>query len=251
MKPKLSKPFELAIGPSSPVQKAVALLREFFSTHPKPEIADAQGASQLAANHLLVLLDASGMLNGAGMHSAAIVTLRSLEDALDVFCAISSVPGVAKRWECGQLKPSEAAKLWVERCGNPTISTGQALGDYRKDLRNAFHKYAHASYDVCLWDLYFHPQRSNRTDGAIGTTEINSGRMVIDSNGHCIDAHLTAHLYEFLLAVRKSFASALAAFDGAESLPRLASDIEEILKQHDKHGCQNVQSPAELRPLKK
>lgn len=180
MKPRLSKPFDLAIDPSSPVQKAISILRRFFVTRPLPEISSAQNASLLAVNHLMSLVDSCGMLNGAGRHSAAVVMLRSLEDTLDIFCAITTVPGAAERWEKGNLKPSEASKLWVEKRGDPKISTEQSLGEYRKGLRNAFHKYAHASYELCLWDLYFNPQQlAEEQCSATGTLEINSSRQVI------------------------------------------------------------------------
>jgi hypothetical protein len=252
MKPKLSKPFELVIGPSSPVQKAISVLRRFFMTRPCPEISSAQNASLLAANHLMSLMDSCGMLNGAGRHSAAVVMLRSLEDTLDIFCAITTVPEIAERWEKGNLKPSEASKLWVEKRGDPKISTGQSLGEYRKGLRNAFHKYAHASYELCLWDLYFNPkQLVGEQSGATGTIEINSSWQVIDSNGHAIDAHLTAHLLEFIAAVRVAFFSALVSFPEAEVLSENEKEIESIMQKHSQHDCQNVQMPAELRALKK
>lgn len=253
-KPELSLPGSLAIGSSSPVQKSIRLIYKFFNTQPTPNLnADAaKRTGLLAANHLLTLADACGLLNGSGMHSAAVVLLRSLEDALDIFCAVTSVPHAAERWELDNLKPSEAAKLWVEHLGNPTISTGQTLTDYRKRLRHAFNKYSHASYELCLWDLYFQPQKAEKNKGLTGTIEINSyPRHVINTNGHSIDAHLTAHLLEFIDATNTAYSSALKNFPDAKNLVALLDEIHVIMQKHNLHGCQDVQTPAELRKLRK
>lgn len=253
LKPDLSSPGALAIGPTSPIQRALHLLHEFFDAQATPNLSGAapQRTALLTANHLLSLVEACGLLNSSGMHSAAVVLLRSLEDVLDVFCAVTTVPGAAERWEKGDLKPSDAAKLWVEHRGNPRVSTGQSLADYRKGLRHAFNKYSHASYDLCLWDLYFHPRTAaTENRGLTGTIEINYPRRVINSNAHSIDAHLTAHLLEFLDSTKTAYSAALEGFDGAKNLATLVAEIHVIMQKHDSHGCQDVQTPAELRRLR-
>lgn len=253
-KPDLSHPGELAIGPTSPIQKSLKILHTFFDTQPDTNLAseESKRTSLLIANHLFSLIEACGLLNGSGMHSSAVVLLRSLEDALDVFTAISSVPGAAERWEKHDLKPSDAAKLWVKFRGNPTVSNGKTLSDYRKELRDSFNKYSHASYDLCLWDLYFKPNATALNGQNItGTIEINYPRRVINSNGHSIDAHLTAHHLEFMEAIKSSYSVALSKFCNVKELELLEKEIDAIMQKHASHGCQNVQEPAELRRLKK
>jgi len=251
-KSELSHPGELAVGPTSPVQKSLKILHIFFDTQPDTNLADevSKRTSLLIANHLFSLMEACGLLNGSGMHSSAVVLLRSLEDALDVFTAVSSVPGAAERWEKHDLKPSDAAKLWVKFRGNPIVSNGKTLSDYRKELRNNFNKYSHASYDLCLWDLYFKPEATALKGQTIsGTIEINSPRRVINSNGHSIDAHLTAHHLEFIDAIKFSYSVALNKFGKTTELDLLEEEIDAIMQKHASHGCQNVQEPAELRRL--
>lgn len=122
--------------------------------------------------------------------------------------------------------------------------------EYRKGLRNAFNKYSHASYDLCLWDLYFKPQKADPdAEGTIGTVEINHPRRVINSNAHSIDAHLTAHHLEFIEAIKTSYSEALKEFENVRELEKLENEIQAIMRKHDSHGCQNVQEPAELRRL--
>ena len=251
--PDTSLPGQLAIGETSPVQQVIRLLYDFFAIQPQPDLNEesAKRTGLLAANHLLCLTDACGLLNGSGMHSAAVVMLRSLEDTLDIFCAVTTVPKAAESWEKGNLKASDAARLWIQHRGNPATSAGQSLSDYRKGLRDAFNKYSHASYEICLWNLYFRPKpMQNGEEPLIGTLEINSPRYVINSNGHAIDAHLTAHLLEFFEAIKDSYATDLATFANAKCLSELEAEIHDIMKMHDSHGCQNVQVPAELRKLR-
>ena len=55
--------------------------------------------------------------------------LRPLEDALDCFAAVTMVKGAAERWSARNLKPSDAAKTWIETAGD------SFLAGYRKTLR--------------------------------------------------------------------------------------------------------------------
>lgn len=99
MKPDLSLPGERAIGRTSPIQRSLDILKDFFDSQPCPNLNGEapERTSLLISNHLFSLIDACGLLNGSGMHSSAVVLLRSLEDALDVFIAVSSVPGAAEQ----------------------------------------------------------------------------------------------------------------------------------------------------------
>ena len=84
LRPELSGPGAKAIGPSSPVVQALGWIREFLSAEPHPDIGSdaAKSSGILAGTHLLHLITGCGLLNGQGHHSAAVVLLRPLEDAL-------------------------------------------------------------------------------------------------------------------------------------------------------------------------
>ncbi len=85
LRPELSWPGAKAIGPTSPIIQALGWVRDFLSTEPQPEVGSdaAKSGGILAGTHLLHLITGCGLLNGQGHHSAAVVLLRPLEDALD------------------------------------------------------------------------------------------------------------------------------------------------------------------------
>jgi len=248
--PKLSLPGAKAIGPSSPVQQTLTLLRDFLSLEPSPDIATASSKSSglLVANHLLHLINACGLLNGSGLHSAAVTLLRPLEDALDCFAAVTMVKGAAERWSARNLKPSEAAKLWTETADDFLVPVDGTLPDYRKKLRGQFAQYMHCSYDLCLWDLFFSPILSDRETGQLsGTYELNQHAYVIDLNAHAIDAHLTAHLLEVVEILKRAYSRELKQKPArSRELDHLKSEIVEIMEQHNEHKCQDVLVPPEL-----
>src|SRR5271157_5833292 len=138
--PDLSLPGAKAVGPASPVQQALALVRDFLSFEPTPDISTpaSKTTGLLVGNHLLQLISACGLLNGSGFHSAAITLLRPLEDALDCFAAVTMVRGAGERWSARELKPSEAAKLWTEIAGDTFSPVNTTLPEYRKTLRGQF-----------------------------------------------------------------------------------------------------------------
>lgn len=251
MKPKISKPWSQAIGPSSPVQQAISWLIHFFKNSPTPDlntsIIKSNGA--LLATHLLHLLNGCGFLNGAGLHSSAVSMLRSLEDALDCFGAVVFVNGAAEKWANRTLKASEAAKLWTPLVQEISIE-GISLSDYRKKIRSLFNDYSHCSYDLCLWNLFFCP-KDNRNGKTTGTLELNLPASVINQNGHSIDAHLTAHLLEFMLLVKKAYSREFNKNkEDIKSFDNFMLQIIEIMEKHNKHDCQNVSSAPEIRMIK-
>ncbi len=232
------------------------MLRSFFSNTPSPNIADddAKNYGTLLANHLLRLLEGCGTLNIGGLHSAAVALLRPLEDAFDCFAAVVNIEGAATKWAKGELRPSDAAKLWTPDLRVMTMAgrdTELSVADYRKHFRSAFAKYSHCSYALCSWDLFFKPSRPNsKTGGMEGTVQINTKALVIDRNGHSIDAHLTAHLLEFEQQGRRGYSKALTETCDVGRLSELESEIIAIMEKHNKHGCQDVHIPPELRQLK-
>jgi len=253
LRPNLSPPGSDVIGPSSPVVRALMILRGFFSNDPSPDTVgdDAKTCGSLLANHLIRLLEGCGNLNTCGFHSAAVVLFRSLEDALDCFAAITMVPGAASEWRSGTLKPSDAAKKWVHLMEAVTPN-GVSLPEYRKRLRAAFAKYSHCSHDLCLWDLYFQPnERDPNSSSVRGTIKVNFDYQVIDRNAHSIDAHLTGHLLEFIQVVRRAYTRALATeLAQLQLLAGLEDEIVDLMERHTKHRCQEVGLPPELRRLK-
>lgn len=251
MNPRLSKPGSLAIGPSSPVQQALAWLETFFKAGPTPDIGTsaAQSNGVLLSAHLLHLLNGCGLLNNAGFHSASVSLLRSLEDALDCFGAVVLIKGAAEKWANRKLKASDAAKLWVP--GVKEIATRDlSLAEYRKALRSLFNQYTHCSCDLCLWNLYFQP-KEKKNGVMTGTLELNLPPTVIDSNGHSIDAHLTAHLLEFIILVKKAYDQTIQKNkENMKYLHLLIADIAEIMERHDQHRCQDVSVAPEIRSIK-
>jgi hypothetical protein len=251
LQPRLSLPGSKAVGPSSPIVQSLALVRELLASEPEPDIGtpSARSAGLLVGNHLLQLIRACGLLNGSGLHSAAVTLFRPLEDALDCFAAVTLVTGAAERWSARDLKPSDAAKLWTGVAPAAMTPTAGTLGDYRKVLRGQFAHYMHCSYDLCLWDLHFSPQdRDPETDSVSGTVQLNSQALVIDANAHAIDAHLTAHLLEFVAVVQHAYRLALERTPSrAAELVQLIPQVTEIMERHDEHKCQNVLAPPEWR----
>lgn len=251
LQPELSLAGAKAVGPSSPVQRVLALTRDFLSSKPTPDIATPASKSSglLVGNHLLHLISSCGLLNGSGLHSSAITLLRPLEDALDCFAAVTMVKGAAERWSARKLKPSEAAKLWIEVAGDSISPGDTTLADYRKALRGQFAHYMHCSYDLCLWDLYFSPRTRDPETGQLsGTYEPSRYGHVIDTNAHAIDAHLTAHHLEFITILKRAYSDELGREPTrCSELARLESEIVKIMERHNDHKCQNVLVPPEWR----
>ncbi len=123
-------PGEVVRLANSPVQKALRVLERLFAAAPQPRVPTGtatRACGELLGRHVLNLVGACGELNLSGSHSAAVTLFRPLEDALDCLAAVTLVAGAADRWLADDLKPSEAAKLWVGRASiKPT--TGETLG---------------------------------------------------------------------------------------------------------------------------
>lgn len=254
LKPKIQHPGEDVIGPSSPVQKALRFLGEFFQSVPMPDLNNkvARDNAMSLAVHLLHLLKGCGMLNLNGFHSPAATLLRSLEDALDCFAAVVLVPGAGEQWSNGKMRPSDAARAWTPLVHN-IVARNKSLSDYRRELREEFNDYAHCSSELCAWNLYFQPKMRETDTGAVtGTLELNFRPLVISTNAHSLDAHLVAHTLEWLIIIRQAYRNALNDIPHAnEHLDSLQSDIVEIMEGHDKHNCQLLRPPPEVRQLKK
>lgn len=250
---RVSPPGTKAIGPSSPVVQALGWIAKFLAAGPSTNLGTGSDSeSALIANHLLHLIRGCGLLNGSGFHSAAVSLLRPMEDALDCFAAVALVPGAAEEWRSGRLRPSDAAKKWTAgRVADGFVSDGTSLPEYRRKLRGQFNSYSHCSHELCLWDLYFCPNEKQGSGVVTGTLDLNTEPLVIDSNGHSIDAFLTAHLLEFIELIRLAYADVLhARRPELERLSMLEVEIIEIMERHNEHRCQEVDTPPEIRRLK-
>jgi hypothetical protein len=248
----LSLPYEGTVGPESPVQQAIEILRTILSDMPAPEVPsrEAYFAARLLATHTLHLIEGAGQLNGLGYHSAPVSLFRAIEDALDCFAAISLVPGAAERWLNDDLKASEAAKMWVaaeKDIFEHTQGTGASRSEYRRRLRSQFKKYSHCSIRQTEWNLYIEYDGEQRQHFRV---QFNLAPMVIDKNAHSIDAHLTASLYELIELAEKGFSSYLAEHEQTRArLNDLKSEMFIILDRHLESGCLNVSRAPEMAHL--
>lgn len=245
-RPNISVPGTKGGGPSDPVLRTLKLLQQIFSEVPMPVAGTeaSRNTTALIGVHLLHLIRGCGLLNGTGFHSAAITLFRPMEDALDCFGAISLVPGAAESWQAGKLKASDAAKLWTSGVNDAEVRN-MSLADYRKYLRRDFNNYSHCSSAVCNWNLYFKPFQNTANQG---TLELNFIPFIIDRNGHAIDAYETAHILELIDLVERAY---IARRDILNELEGLKKEVEEIMRQHDKHRCQEVRLPPEIALLDK
>ena len=220
----------------SPVQETLSLLGDILSLSPQPE-APTEGArrcGELLGNHLIALVRGCGELNVLGQHSAAVCLFRPMEDALDLFAAITVISGAAERWLEGRLRPSDAAKLWTPRVVCSGLALGDTFGDYRRALRSLFNPLSHCDYSVVKWDLYV----DRSCSGAPPGLQVDSGgRYVLELNAFRIDAQLVAHCHEFLHVFTQGYATRLS---GAEKTTRkldaLAERIEAVLGQYSRDG---------------
>jgi len=242
----LSRPFEYVIGATSPVQRMIKILKNIANDKPVPKVAtkEAESTSALLFVHLLHLLSGTGQLNGAGYHSVAITLFRPLEDALDCFGAVSLVKGAAEKWMERKLRASDASKMWIEliEIGNEKVT----MLEYRKMARECFNQYSHCTPEQAHWNLYLKPIGETKCE-----MELNIMPMVINSNGHTIDAYLVAHLWELIYIVEKAYEEYLNQHMKLfKEILRLKDEIRIILEEHHKNGCLDVAGATELKRIK-
>lgn len=191
------------------------------------------------------------MLNLSGYHSAAVTLFRPLEDALDCFAAVLLIGGAAERWRAGKLRASDAAKEWTS-LEVDIQARGVNLAEYRKRLRAQFHNLTHCSHELCEWNLYFASRESQSgPDSSRGDLLLNYDASIIYANAHGIDAHLTAHLLEFLVMLKRGYSKYLNAVPKQlHEVEHLLQRITAIMEEHDRHQCQQTFPTPEIRRLK-
>jgi len=224
-------PSEIVRLANSPVQRVLRLLEQLFAAAPQPRVPtrSARACGELLGTYVLNLASACGELNLSGLHSAAVTFFRPLEDALDCLAAVTLVAGAADRWLVDDLKPSDAAKLWVGRASIKPI-TGETFGEYRRRLRSTFNPLAHCAPVVAHWDAFLD---SERTDSTFCQLRINHERYVIVSNAHRVDAFLVAHCWEILAVVESAYANYFETHpDVNADLRATKEDYCRLLEEH-------------------
>lgn len=221
----LQMPFQDIVGDNSPVQQALKHLRILADEKPMPNANTDQSrsASILILTHLLGLCDGAGLINCRGYHSAAIAMFRPIEDATDCFAAVSLDANAAKKWVEGNLKSSEAAKIWTD-AADLALSDGVYLGEYRKTIRQALNNYSHCTPNQAHWNIYLESIGEKKC-----TMELNTKPSVINLNAYYIDRYLCIHLYELIEIVLIAFLEYFKAhFSLREQLEELRTEIEKI-----------------------
>lgn len=195
MSNQLQQPFADIIGNRSPVQQAIKLCWQLLKDKPETigKTIESKSAAALILTHLLGLVQSVGMINCIGWHSSAITLLRATEDALDCFAAVGSSHEAALKWQNGNLKASDAAKVWTD---GHFINKHESVADYRKMVRTALNQYSHCTPEQANWNIYLESIGDGRC-----TAELNTESMVININAYYIDQYLCIHLYEMISVV--------------------------------------------------
>lgn len=226
MSDHLQMPFQDIVGKNSPVQQALKHLRTLTDEKPMPNANTEQSrsASVLILIHLLGLCDGAGLINCRGYHSAAITMFRPIEDATDCFAAVSLDANAAKKWAEGNLKSSEAAKIWTD-AADSALSDDVYLGEYRKTIRQALNNYSHCTPNQTHWNIYLESIGDQKCK-----MELNTKPLVINLNAHYIDQYLCTHLYELIEIVLIAFSEYLKSnFSLRKQLEDLRNEIERII----------------------
>lgn len=226
MSNNLQMPFQDIVGESSPVQQALKLLRIFAGEKPMPNANtnQAKSMSALILTHILGLCDSTGLINLRGHHSAAITMFRPIEDATDCFAAVASDTKAAKNWAEGNLKSSDAAKIWTNTV-NITLTDRTNLSEYRKIIRHALNNYSHCAPNQANWNVYLESIGDKKC-----IMELNTKPLVINLIAYYIDRYLCTHLYELIEIILIVFSKYFEAhYSSKERLEVLRVEIEKIV----------------------
>jgi hypothetical protein len=220
---------------------ALDILKRIVRMGPQPQVSTdtARKAAQSIGNHLICLILTASDANVEGRHSAAVSLFRNMEDALDCFGAVALSPGAAERWAKGELKASEAAKLYEDKLGTVKLPNGDTATDYRKNLRRHFNYYAHCTPYLTDWDLYpyFDPSETrkllnNESEGHVpAELRVNTGSRLLLLNAIRIGAFLVAHTLEFSRLVALGYEDFLGSNEEVTRELQESNDrLERLLK---------------------
>lgn len=226
MSNSLQIPFQEIVGERSPVQQTLKHLRAWADEKPMPNVNTNQSrsASALILTHLLGLCDSVGLVNCRGYHSAAITMFRAIEDATDCFAAVSLNANASKGWTDGNLKSSDAARIWTDIV-NISLSDGVHIDKYRKTIRHALNNYSHCAPNQTHWNIYL-----EAIDEKKCTMQLNTKPLVINLNAYYIDRYLCTHLYELIEIILIAFSEYFEAHISLkERFEELRAEIEKIV----------------------
>lgn len=221
---------------------ALDVLTRIVRKHPTPQVDTyaAEFSAHAIANHLIFLILTASDANIARRHSVAVSLFRNMEDALDCFGAVALIPGAAEKWAQGQLKASQAAKLYESKLGTIKLSTGQTAIDYRKHLRLHFNQYAHCTPYLIYWDLYPHFEKEDikrlvNDDLPHGITpelRVNIGNRLLVQNAYRIGDFLAAHTLEFSHLIEMGYENFLKSHKNLKrELRKNISKLESTMKK--------------------
>jgi len=195
---------------------ALDVVRRIIRQGPEPGIQTevATRCSEAIGLHLIMLILVAIETNLRGYYSCSLALFRQIEDALDCFAAVSLVPGAGEKWARGELKASDAARLWEHKLGEVVLPTGEKVVDYRKRLRNYFNKFAHCTPYLTDWNLY--PELSTEDKEKIAVEpnrehtltvhfRVNHEQKVLKFNARHIEAYLLSHILEFISVVEMAY----------------------------------------------
>ena len=209
---------------------------------PKIRTEPARRAAERILLHIIMLVESASQLNAQGRHSCALSLLRPLEDALDCLAAVSLVPDAAERWQRGELRPSDAARVSEHEFPPVVLPDGAEAADYRKGLRTHFNRYAHCSPELVSWDLYLSPDseavrqvfecpEQERTISI--ELRANHDRRLLEQNAVRVSAYLAAHVSEVISVIEMAYDVFLSANpQAAAALLTLKAAMEAHLVEH-------------------
>ena len=222
---------------------ALDVVTRIISQRPEPEARTetAGRCAEAIGLHLTMLIMVASDANLRGRHSCAVALFRGMEDALDCFAAASLIPDAADKWARGDLKASEAARLWQDKQGDFVLPTGEKAAEYRRGLRDYFNNFAHCSPYLTDWNCYPELDPSDELKAARQPNEqhmltvrlrANHQQRLLEQNATRIGAYLAAHTVEFILVVEMAYERFLAENpDLKRELSRSKDDIGNLLEK--------------------
>lgn len=218
MSNRLQKPFSDIIGEKSPVQKMIKLAWHFAEIKPETvaNTIESKLASALILTHLLGLMESAGLINGRGFHSSAITLLRAIEDATDCFAAVGIDGNASVKWNEGELKSSDAAKIWTVNSNSYNANSSE----YRKMIRTSLNSYSHCTPQQANWNIYLETDGENKCK-----MELNTKPMVININAYYIDRYLCIHIFELIEVIKMVYSTYI------KENPNLKNQISDLQKE--------------------
>jgi hypothetical protein len=222
---------------------ALDVVTRIISQGPEPKVRTetAGRCAEAIGLHLTMLIMVASDANLRGRHSCAVALFRGMEDALDCFAAVSLMADAAEKWARGDLRASDAARLWEDEHGDFTLPIGEKAIDYRKGLREYFNNFAHCSFHLTDWNVYPELDPTDEVKLALRPDQehtlavrfrVNHEQKMLQQNAIRIGAYLAAHTVEFISVVEMAYERFLTQNpDMKRQLSRSKHDLENVLKK--------------------